>query len=202
MQCCDLILATGGPGMVKAAYSSGKPAIGVGSGNVPVVVDESADIKMTVASILSSKSFDNGMICASEQAVIVYRSIYMQFKQELLSQGAYILNTQQTKAVGKIILINGSLNPQIVGQSPSKIATMAKIKIPSKTRILVGEVSDHSINEPFAHEKLSPVLALYQSQDFNHSVIIAKQLLNNGGLGHTASLFIDPNSSNQTKIDY
>jgi acetaldehyde dehydrogenase/alcohol dehydrogenase len=202
MQQCDLILATGGPGMVKSAYSSSKPAIGVGPGNVPAIIDDSADIKMAAASIILSKAFDNGMICASEQAAIVCKNVYQAFKQELINQGAYLLTLKQTKAVSKIILVNGTLNAKIVGQSPINIAKLANIKIPHTSRVLVGEVKNFTVDEPFAHEKLSPILALYQAENFNQAVIIAKQLVKDGGLGHTASLFIDTGANQQDKIKY
>lgn len=191
MKGVDLILATGGPGMVKAAYSSGKPAIGVGPGNVPVIVAKSANIRMAVSSILMSKSFDNGMICASEQAAIVDKVIYQEFKKEMLAQGAYILTNEECKKVGKIILLNGALNAAIVGQSAFTIAKMAGVKVPESSRILIGEVTSLALSEPFAHEKLSPVLALYKANDFNQAIDMADQLVKQGGMGHTASLFID-----------
>ncbi|MDI2091499.1 bifunctional acetaldehyde-CoA/alcohol dehydrogenase [Commensalibacter oyaizuii] len=196
------ILATGGPGMVKAAYSSGKPAIGVGAGNTPVVIDDSADLKRTVSSILLSKTFDNGMICASEQAIVVVASVYEEVKQLLKEYGAHILNTNETKAVRSIILNEkGSLNAEIVGQSAFKIAELAKIKVPVKAKILVGEVTKAEHSEPFAHEKLSPVLAMFKASDFNEAVDIAKKLVDMGGLGHTSVLYTDQEKC-QDRIDY
>lgn len=187
----DLILATGGPHMVRAAYSSGKPAIGVGPGNVPVIIAESANIRMAVSSILMSKTFDNGMICASEQAAIVHKNVYQEFKKEMLEQGAYILSNDECDKVKKIILNNGALNANIVGQSAFTIAKMAGISVPENSRILIGEVTSLELSEPFAHEKLSPVLALYKAQTFDQAIEMADQLICQGGLGHTASLFIN-----------
>ncbi|PHM56552.1 bifunctional acetaldehyde-CoA/alcohol dehydrogenase [Xenorhabdus sp. KK7.4] len=187
----NLILATGGPGMVKAAYSSGKPAIGVGAGNTPVVIDESADIKRAVASILMSKTFDNGVICASEQSVIVVDSVYKQVRERFSSHGGYILQGKELKAVQNIILKNGSLNAAIVGQPAIKIAEMAGISVPENTKILIGEVTIVDEKEPFAHEKLSPLLAMYRGKDFGDAVGKAEKLVEMGGIGHTSSLYID-----------
>jgi acetaldehyde dehydrogenase/alcohol dehydrogenase len=187
----DLILATGGPAMVKAAYSSGKPAIGVGAGNVPVIIDSSADIKMAVSSILMSKTFDNGMICASEQATIVLKDIYEKFKKEMSSQGAYILSAAECKKVGNTIMVDRHLNADIVGQSAYKIAQMAKVKVPEEAKVLIGEVTSPGLEEPFAHEKLSPVLALYKADTFESAIAVAEQLIKQGGAGHTSSLFIN-----------
>ncbi|WP_340608912.1 bifunctional acetaldehyde-CoA/alcohol dehydrogenase [Xenorhabdus bharatensis] len=187
----NLILATGGPGMVKAAYSSGKPAIGVGAGNTPVVIDESADIKRAVASILMSKTFDNGVICASEQSVIVVDSVYKQVRERFSSHGGYILQGKELKAVQNIILKNGNLNAEIVGQPAIKIAEMAGISVPENTKILIGEVTIVDEKEPFAHEKLSPLLAMYRGKDFEDAVGKAEKLVEMGGIGHTSSLYID-----------
>ncbi|GHU49154.1 hypothetical protein FACS1894218_7400 [Bacilli bacterium] len=200
MKEADLILATGGPGMVRAAYSSGKPAIGVGPGNVPAIIDSSANIKMAVSSILMSKTFDNGMICASEQSTIVIKDVYEEFKKEMVYQGSYILSTEQTKKVGKVILINGVLNSKIVGQSAYTIAKLADITVPEDTKVLIGEVTSLDLSEPFAHEKLSPVLALYKARDFNQAMDMADQLIRQGGMGHTSSLFIN-HETQRPKID-
>ncbi|NHB91783.1 bifunctional acetaldehyde-CoA/alcohol dehydrogenase [Photorhabdus cinerea] len=187
----NLILATGGPGMVKAAYSSGKPAIGVGAGNTPVVIDESADIKRAVASILMSKTFDNGVICASEQSVIVVDSVYEQVRERFFTHGGYLLQGKELKAVQDIILKNGSLNAAIVGQPATKIAKMAGINVPEKTKILIGEVSQIDETEPFAHEKLSPLLAMYHANSFEDAVEKAEKLVEMGGIGHTSCLYTD-----------
>lgn len=185
-----IILATGGTGMVKAAYSSGNPAVGVGAGNTPVVVDETADLKRTVASILMSKTFDNGMICASEQAVIVEKSVYDEVCQLFKEYGAHILNSKEIKAVRKIILTEkGSINADIVGQPAYKIAELAKITVPVKTKILIGEVEDADSSEPFAHEKLSPVLAMFKAKNFEDGVNTARKLVEMGGMGHTSVLY-------------
>lgn len=166
MASADLILATGGPGMVKSAYSSGTPAIGVGAGNTPVVIDKSADIKMTVNYILMSKTFDNGVICATEQSVIIDKEIYDKVKTEFLNRGAYILNDEELNKVREVLFINGNLNADIVGKSAYVIAGMAGFEIPKSSKVLIGEVESTGIEEPFAHEKLSPVLAMYKSEDF------------------------------------
>lgn len=187
----NLILATGGPGMVRAAYSSGKPAIGVGAGNTPVVVDETADIKRMVASILMSKTFDNGVICASEQAVIVVDEIYDAVRQRFESHGGYWLEGKELVAVQNTILKNGNLNSAIVGQSAVKIAEMAGISVPNNTKILIGEVTKADESEPFAHEKLSPTLAFYRAKDFADAVDIAEKLVVMGGIGHTSCLYTD-----------
>jgi acetaldehyde dehydrogenase/alcohol dehydrogenase len=192
MKEADLILATGGPGMVRAAYSSGKPAIGVGPGNVPVIIASSANIRMAVSSILMSKTFDNGMICASEQSVIVLHDVYDKFKKEMIYQGAYVLTENEAKKVGEIIIINGALNPKIVGQSAFTIAKMAGVKVPETAKILIAEViSTDFLREPFAHEKLSPCLAMYRAKTFENAMEKADHLIAQGGLGHTASLFIN-----------
>ncbi|AGY77948.1 bifunctional acetaldehyde-CoA/alcohol dehydrogenase [Clostridium autoethanogenum] len=188
----NLILATGGPGMVKAAYSSGKPAVGVGPGNTPAVIDESADIKMAVNSILLSKTFDNGMICASEQSVIVLDSIYEEVKKEFAYRGAYILSKDETDKVGKIILKNGALNAGIVGQPAFKIAQLAGVDVPEKAKVLIGEVESVELEEPFSHEKLSPVLAMYRARNFEDAIAKTDKLVRAGGFGHTSSLYINP----------
>ncbi|MFJ5359785.1 bifunctional acetaldehyde-CoA/alcohol dehydrogenase [Pectobacterium sp. CHL-2024] len=187
----NLILATGGPGMVKAAYSSGKPAIGVGAGNTPVVVDETADIKRVVASILMSKTFDNGVICASEQSVIVVDSVYDAVRERFATHGGYMLKGKELHAVQGILLKNGSLNADIVGQPAPKIAEMAGITVPANTKVLIGEVTAVDESEPFAHEKLSPTLAMYRAKDFNDAVIKAEKLVAMGGIGHTSCLYTD-----------
>ncbi|NWK78480.1 bifunctional acetaldehyde-CoA/alcohol dehydrogenase [Aquitalea sp. LB_tupeE] len=187
----NLILATGGPGMVKAAYSSGKPAIGVGAGNTPAVIDETADIKRAVASILMSKTFDNGVVCASEQSVIVVDSIYEAVRERFSRHGGYILSAQETAAVAGVILNRGNLNAAIVGQSAVKIAAMAGITVPADTKVLIGEVSDLSNDEAFAHEKLSPTLAMYRARDFADACDKAAALVALGGIGHTSALYTD-----------
>ncbi len=186
-----LILATGGPGMVRAAYSSGTPAIGVGAGNTPVVIDETADIKRAVASIVMSKTFDNGVVCASEQAVVVVDEVYEAVRERFQKHGGYLLNKQETEAVRRLILVNGSVNIAIVGQSAPRIATLAGIKVPAATRVLIGEVTDAVESEPFAHEKLSTVLALYRRKDFKDAVDTACKLVALGGIGHTSVLYTD-----------
>ncbi|PXX42817.1 bifunctional acetaldehyde-CoA/alcohol dehydrogenase [Aquitalea magnusonii] len=187
----NLILATGGPGMVRAAYSSGKPAIGVGAGNTPAVIDETADIKRAVASILMSKTFDNGVVCASEQSVIVVDSIYEAVRERFARHGGYILSAQETAAVAGVILNRGNLNAAIVGQSAVKIAAMAGISVPADTKVLIGEVSDLSNDEAFAHEKLSPTLAMYRARDFADACDKAAALVALGGIGHTSALYTD-----------
>lgn len=189
---CDLTLATGGPGMVKAAYSSGKPAIGVGAGNVPAVIDDSADLLLAVNSIIHSKTFDNGMICASEQSVILLDGIYEQAKEEFRKRGCHILTGEECEQVRRILLVNGALNPRIVGQSACTIAQMAGITVPENTKILIGEVESVELSEAFAHEKLSPVLAMYRAVDFADALNKADQLVSDGGYGHTASLYLNP----------
>jgi len=192
MKNSDIILATGGPGMVKSAYSSGKPAIGVGAGNTPAIIDETADIKQAVSSIILSKTFDNGMICASEQSVTVLDSIYDKVKEEFVYRGCYMLNPEETEKVRKTMIINGSLNAKIVGQSAYTIAKLAGFEVPKDTKILIGEVESVDISEEFAHEKLSPVLAMYRAKTFDEAIEKAERLISDGGFGHTASLFIDP----------
>ncbi|MDR1444651.1 MAG: bifunctional acetaldehyde-CoA/alcohol dehydrogenase, partial [Treponema sp.] len=192
MKEADIILATGGPGMVKAAYSSGKPAIGVGSGNVPAVIDSGADIKLAVNSIILSKTFDNGMICASEQSVIVPDDIYDRVKLEFTYRGCYFLKPAELEKVRKTILVNGALNAKIVGQSASRIAGLAGIQVPEDTKILMGEVSSTDLGEEFAHEKLSPVLAMYRAAGWEDALNKAEPLIRDGGYGHTASVYLDP----------
>jgi acetaldehyde dehydrogenase/alcohol dehydrogenase len=191
MQQADLILATGGPGMVKAAYSSGKPAIGVGAGNVPAIFHKSIDIQMAVSSVIVSKTFDNGMICASEQSVIVDAKIYNAVKKEFEKRGCYILNEEECEKVRKTIVVNGALNAKIVGQTAPAIAKVAGISVPADTKILIGEVESVEFEEEFSHEKLSPVLALYKYEKFNDAIEKAEKLVKDGGYGHTASIFIN-----------
>ncbi|OCG03999.1 bifunctional acetaldehyde-CoA/alcohol dehydrogenase [Gilliamella sp. wkB112] len=196
------ILATGGPGMVKAAYSSGKPALGVGAGNTPVIIDETADLKRAVASVLMSKTFDNGMICASEQAIVVVDSVYNEVRRLLNEYGAYVLDAKETKAVQGIILNDkGALNANIVGQPAAKIAQLAGFKVPSSAKVLVGEVTKVDLSEPFAHEKLSPTLAMFKAKDFTEAVEKAEKLVEMGGLGHTSVLYTDQDS-NRDRIDF
>lgn len=191
MKEADIILATGGPGMVKAAYSSGKPALGVGAGNTPAIIDESADILLAVNSIIHSKTFDNGMICASEQSVIVLDSIYDSVKKEFAARGCYFLNEEETEKVRKAIIINGALNAKIVGQSAHTIASLAGVEVPVGTKILIGEVESVELSEEFAHEKLSPVLAMYRAATFEDAVKKAEHLVADGGYGHTSSVYLN-----------
>lgn len=191
MQSADIILATGGPGMVKSAYSSGKPALGVGAGNTPAVIDESANVILAVNSIIHSKTFDNGMICASEQSVIVSDKIYDKVKDEFVKRGCYILNPEETEKVRKTIIINGALNAKIVGQKAHTIAELAGVSVPKNTKILIGEVESVDLSEEFAHEKLSPVLAMYKSSSFDDALEKAYRLIEDGGLGHTSSLYVN-----------
>ncbi len=203
MQNVDLILATGGPGMVKSAYSSGKPALGVGAGNVPAVIDSSANIIMAVNSIIHSKTFDNGMICASEQSVIVVSDRYEEAKEEFRRRGCYFLNEDELNKVRKTIIINGALNAKIVGQKATTIADLSGVDVPSNTKILIGEVESTDISEEFAHEKLSPVLAMYKANDFEDATNKALKLVLDGGIGHTSSLYVDNNSAEgREKINY
>ena len=190
MRSADIILATGGPGMVKAAYSSGKPALGVGPGNTPAIIDESADVRLAVNSIIHSKTFDNGMICASEQSVIVCDKVYNEVRKEFADRGCYFLNKEETEKVRKTILINGALNAKIVGQKAHTIAALAGVKVPEATKILIGEVESVELSEEFAHEKLSPVLAMYRAKDFDNAIEKAERLVADGGYGHTSSLYI------------
>ena len=200
MKASDTILATGGPGMVKSAYSSGKPALGVGAGNTPAIIDESANLVLAVNSIIHSKTFDNGMICASEQSVIVLNNVYDSVRAEFERRGCYFLNPEETEKVRKTIIINGALNAKIVGQKAHTIASLAGIEVPEHTKILIGEVESVDISEEFAHEKLSPVLAMYRANDFDDALAKASQLINDGGLGHTSSLYIDT-INGQDKIE-
>ncbi|MEG0565651.1 MAG: bifunctional acetaldehyde-CoA/alcohol dehydrogenase [Hungatella sp.] len=195
MRNSDTILATGGPGMVNAAYSSGKPALGVGAGNTPVIIDETADIQMAVSSIILSKTFDNGMICASEQSVTVLESIYKEVRKEFEVRGCYFLKGDEIEKVRKTILINGALNAKIVGQSAFRIAQLAGVDVPEDTKIIIGEVESVDIAEEFAHEKLSPVLGMYKAKTFDEAIAKAEQLVADGGYGHTSSLFININET-------
>ena len=197
MKEADIILATGGPGMVKAAYSSGKPALGVGAGNVPAIIDESANILLAVNSIIHSKTFDNGMICASEQSVIVHESIYDAVKSEFAARGCYFLSPAETEKVRKTIIINGGLNAKIVGQKAARIAELAGVTVPAGTKILIGEVESVDISEEFAHEKLSPVLAMYKFKTFQEALDKADKLVEDGGFGHTSSLYINENTEKE-----
>ena len=195
----DTILATGGPGMVKAAYSSGKPALGVGAGNTPVIIDDTADIRLAVNSIIHSKTFDNGMICASEQSVTVVGDAYKAVKDEFAYRGCYFLKEDELDKVRHTIMINGALNAKIVGQSAFTIAQMAGVTVPEQTKILIGEVESVDISEEFAHEKLSPVLAMYHAKDFDEALQKAERLVEDGGYGHTAALYVHP--AQQEKIN-
>ncbi|MGN0818532.1 MAG: iron-containing alcohol dehydrogenase, partial [Candidatus Coproplasma sp.] len=197
----DTILATGGPGMVKAAYSSGKPALGVGAGNTPAIIDETADILLAVSSVIHSKTFDNGMICASEQSVIVSDKIYDEVKKEFAYRGCYFLKGEELDKVRKTIIINGALNAKIVGQSAYKIAALAGVKVPESAKILIGEVESVELSEEFAHEKLSPVLAMYKSESFEDAVAKAERLIADGGYGHTSSVYLNVATSKE-KLDF
>ena len=200
MKSADIILATGGPGMVKAAYSSGKPAVGVGAGNTPAIIDDTADISLAVSSIIHSKTFDNGMICASEQSVIILDKVYNAVKKEFKARGCYILNEEECEKVRKTILINGALNAKIVGQKAHTIAALAGVTVPEDTKIIIGEVESVSLDEEFAHEKLSPVLAMYRAKDFSDALEKAAQLVADGGYGHTSSLYVNA-ASEHDKIN-
>ena len=187
----DIILATGGPSMVNAAYSSGTPALGVGAGNVPAIIDDTADVLLAVNSVIHSKTFDNGMICASEQSVVVLDGVYEQVRREFAARGCYFLRGEELDKVRKTIIINGSLNAGIVGQSAAKIAALSGVEVPEGTKILIGEVESTGKEEEFAHEKLSPVLAMYRAKDFADAVDKADALVRGGGLGHTSSIYLD-----------
>ena len=191
MKEADIILATGGPGMVKAAYSSGKPALGVGAGNTPAIIDDTADILLAVNSIIHSKTFDNGMICASEQSVIVLDKVYKAVKNEFKARGCYFLNDEEIEKVRKTIIINGALNAKIVGQKPVKIAALAGVTVPEETKILIGEVESVELSEEFAHEKLSPVLAMYKAKNIEDAFSKAEHLIADGGYGHTSSIYLN-----------
>ena len=195
MKNSDTILATGGPGMVKAAYSSGKPALGVGAGNTPVIIDSTADIKLAVNSIIHSKTFDNGMICASEQSVTALADVYSAVKKEFKDRGCYFLKKDELDKVRKTIIINGALNAKIVGQKAHTIAALAGVSVPESTKVLIGEVESVDISEEFAHEKLSPGLALYKAKTFDDAIAKAERLVADGGYGHTSSLYIDPSET-------
>ncbi len=200
MKEADIILATGGPGMVKAAYSSGTPALGVGAGNTPAIIEESADILLAVSSIIHSKTFDNGMICASEQSVIVNHKIYDKVKAEFAARGCYFLKGEELDKVRKTIIINGALNAKIVGQKPVTIAALAGVTVPEDAKVLIGEVTSVELSEEFAHEKLSPVLAMYKSEDFADALGKAEQLVADGGYGHTSSIYLDA-VTDRAKLD-
>lgn len=200
MKEANIILATGGPGMVRAAYSSGRPAIGVGAGNTPAIIDDTADIKTAVSSILVSKTFDNGMICASEQAVIVMDKVYNEVKKEFTLRGAYFLNKEETQKTREVLLVNGALNAKIVGQTAHAIAKLAGFDVPAETKILVGEVESVELSEAFAHEKLSPVLAMYKAKTFDEAIVKAEKLVADGGFGHTSSIYVDA-VNEKAKID-
>ena len=191
MKEADIILATGGPGMVKAAYSSGKPALGVGAGNTPAIIDETADILLAVNSIIHSKTFDNGMICASEQSVIVHKNVYDAVKEEFAARGCYFLKDDEIEKVRKTIIIKGALNAKIVGQKAAKIAELAGVTVPEGTKILIGEVESVELSEEFAHEKLSPVLAMYKAKDIQDAFEKAEHLIADGGYGHTSSIYLN-----------
>ena len=200
MKEADIILATGGPGMVKAAYSSGTPALGVGAGNTPAIIDETADVTLAVSSIIHSKTFDNGMICASEQSAIVLDSVYDEVRALFRKMGCHLLNREELDATRKTILINGALNAKIVGQKPVTIARLAGFSVPEDTKVLIGEVESVELSEEFAHEKLSPVLALYRAKDFDDALAKAERLVADGGFGHTSSIYLD--ATNETeKLD-
>ena len=198
MKEADIILATGGPGMVKAAYSSGKPALGVGPGNTPAIIDKSADITLAVNSIIHSKTFDNGMICASEQSVIVHKDVYSTVKKEFANRGCYFLKEDEIEKVRKTIIINGALNAKIVGQSAHTIAKLADVDVPESTKILIGEVESVDVSEEFAHEKLSPVLAMYKAEDIEDAFCKAEQLIADGGYGHTSSIYLNNVTERET----
>ena len=200
MKEADIILATGGPGMVKAAYSSGKPALGVGAGNTPAIIDDTADILLAVNSIIHSKTFDNGMICASEQSVVVLDKVYDTVKAEFARRGCYFLNAEETEKVRKTIIINGALNAKIVGQKAHTIAALADVKVPEGTKILIGEVESVELSEEFAHEKLSPVLAMYRAKDIQDAFAKAERLIADGGYGHTSSIYLNV-TTEQAKLD-
>ncbi|MDR2721213.1 MAG: aldehyde dehydrogenase family protein [Puniceicoccales bacterium] len=196
----SIILATGGPAMVKAAYSNGKPALGVGPGNTPVIVDETADLSAAVSAILLSKTFDNGMICASEQSIVAVKDIYDSLKSELANHGAYIMSRKEAAEVGKIILLDKGINPAIVGQKAYTIGKLAGIDVPSDAKVLISEEKSYASENPYSHEKLSPILALYGANNFEEAVEIGLNLVAIGGLGHTSVLHTD--ARKQQRIDY
>ena len=202
MKEADIILATGGPGMVKAAYSSGKPAVGVGAGNTPAIIDDTADILLAVNSIIHSKTFDNGMICASEQSVIVLDKVYKAVKKEFAERGCYFLKDDEIEKVRKTIIINGSVNAKIVGQKAHTIAEIAGVTVPEDTKILIGEVESVDISEEFAHEKLSPVLAMYKAKDFSDALAKAEQLIADGGYGHTSSIYLNATTEKEKIAEF
>ncbi len=198
----DIILATGGPGMVTAAYSSGKPALGVGAGNTPAIIDDTADILLAVNSIIHSKTFDNGMICASEQSVIVHKNVYEEVKKEFINRGCYFLKKNEINKVRKTIIINGAVNAKIVGQSAYKIAKLSGVDVPAGTKILIGEVESVDISEEFAHEKLSPVLAMYKAKDIQDAFEKAEHLIADGGYGHTSSIYLNAQTENEKLLEF
>ena len=200
MKEADIILATGGPGMVRAAYSSGKPALGVGAGNTPAIIDDTADIILAVNSIIHSKTFDNGMICASEQSVIVLDRVYDAVKAEVKKRGCYFLSPEETEKDRKTIIINGALNAKIVGQTANRIAELSGVIAPENTKILIGEVESVELTEEFAHEKLSPVLAMYKAADINDAFDKADRLVTDGGYGHTSSIYLNAETE-KDKLD-
>ena len=202
MKEADIILATGGPGMVKAAYSSGKPALGVGAGNTPAIIDDTADLVLAVNSIIHSKTFDNGMICASEQSVIVLDSVYDAVKTEFARRGCYFLNPEETEKVRKTILINGALNAKIVGQTAARISELADVKVPEGTKILIGEVESVDLSEEFAHEKLSPVLAMYRAKNIEDAFSKAEHLIADGGYGHTSSIYLNAETEKEKLAEF
>lgn len=202
MKEADVILATGGPGMVKAAYSSGKPAVGVGAGNAPAIIDDTADIRLAVNSIIHSKTFDNGMICASEQSVIVLDAVYDAVKAEFEARGCYFLNDEEKDKLRSTMLINGALNARIVGQKPSTIAALAGFSVEKTTKILIGEVESVDISEEFAHEKLSPILAMYRASDIGDAFAKAERLVADGGYGHTASIYLNALTEREKLADF
>ncbi len=202
MKEADIILATGGPGMVKAAYSSGKPALGVGAGNTPAIIDDTADIVVAVNSIIHSKTFDNGMICASEQSVIVLDKVYKAVRKEFADRGCYFLNPAETEKVRKTIIINGALNAKIVGQRAAKIAELSGVNVPENTKILIGEVESVDISEEFAHEKLSPVLAMYRAKNIQDAFDKAEHLIADGGYGHTSSIYLNATTEKEKLAEF
>lgn len=202
MKEADIILATGGPGMVKAAYSSGKPALGVGAGNTPAIIDETADIVLAVNSIIHSKTFDNGMICASEQSVIVHKNVYDAVKKEFAYRGCYFLKPDEIEKVRKTIIINGALNAKIVGQKAHTIAALSGVEVPESTKILIGEVESVDISEEFAHEKLSPVLAMYKAKNISDAFDKAEHLIADGGYGHTSSIYLNAGTEKEKLAEF
>ncbi len=202
MHDADIILATGGPGMVNAAYSSGTPALGVGPGNTPVIIDSTADIKLAVNSIIHSKTFDNGMICASEQSVTVLEDVYDAVKAEFKARGCYFLEGAELDKVRETVIINGSVNAKIVGQSAYTIAQIAGVEVPKSTKVLIGEATSVEPSEAMAHEKLSPVLGMYKAKTFDEAIAKAERLVADGGYGHTSSLYVNVNEKEKIQKHY